>query len=68
MSFARPLALIALIVVPMLIVLWRLQERRRAQQAAAFSSPALLPNLVGPAAPDCAARSRSGSFCSRSSR
>jgi len=45
-SFARPLALIALIVVPALIVLWRVQERRRAQQAAAFSSPALLPNLV----------------------
>jgi Ca-activated chloride channel family protein len=45
-SFARPLALIALIVVPALVVLWRLQERRRAQQAAAFSSPALLPNLV----------------------
>src|SRR5213075_304514 len=27
-------------------VLWRLQERRRAQQAAVFSTPALLPNLV----------------------
>ncbi|MDX6442725.1 MAG: Ca-activated chloride channel [Gaiellaceae bacterium] len=46
MSFARPLALIALIVVPALVVLWRRQEGRRAQQAAAFSAPALLPNLV----------------------
>jgi Ca-activated chloride channel family protein len=45
-SFARPLALIALIVVPALVVLWRMQERRRTQQAAVFSSPALLPNLV----------------------
>jgi Ca-activated chloride channel family protein len=45
-SFDRPLALIALVAVPALVALWRLQNRRRARQAAAFSSPALLPNLV----------------------
>lgn len=46
MSFSQPLALIGLIVVPVLVALWRLQERRRETQAAAFSTPALIPNLV----------------------
>jgi len=46
LSFSDPLVLIALIVVPVLVVLWRLQERRRQSQAAAFSTPALLPNLI----------------------
>jgi Ca-activated chloride channel family protein len=45
-SFGRPLALIALVVVPALVVLWRVQEHRRSAQAAAFSTPALLANLV----------------------
>jgi Ca-activated chloride channel homolog len=45
-SFGQPLALIALAAVPALLVLWRFQERRRATQATAFSSPALVPNLV----------------------
>jgi Ca-activated chloride channel family protein len=45
-SFGQPLALIALLVVPVLVILWRLQERRRQTQAAAFSTPALIPNLV----------------------
>jgi Ca-activated chloride channel family protein len=38
--------LIALVAVPALVVLWRVQERRREAQAAAFSTPALIPNLV----------------------
>jgi Ca-activated chloride channel homolog len=46
-TFERPLVLVALLAVPALVVLWRLHERRRAQQAAAFATPALLPNLVG---------------------
>ena len=46
MSFGHPLVLIALVAVPALAVLWRLQERRRETQAAAFSTPALMPNLV----------------------
>jgi Ca-activated chloride channel family protein len=45
-SFGQPLALIALVAVPALVVLWRVQERRREAQAAAFSTPALIPNLV----------------------
>jgi Ca-activated chloride channel family protein len=45
-TFGQPLALIALVAVPALVVLWRVQERRREAQAAAFSTPALIPNLV----------------------
>ena len=47
MSFGRPLMLIALLVVPVLAALWVLLERRRADDAARFSTPALLPNIVG---------------------
>lgn len=46
MSFERPLALLALIAIPGLVALWRLQERRRATDAARFSATALIPNLV----------------------
>jgi Ca-activated chloride channel family protein len=46
MTFGRPLALIALVAVPLLVALWRLQERKRGTQAAAFATPALVPNLV----------------------
>ena len=35
-SFERPLALIALLAIPALVALWRLQERRRAADAAAL--------------------------------
>jgi Ca-activated chloride channel family protein len=45
-TFDRPLALLALLAVPVLIALWRLQERRRSADAARFSSSALIPNLV----------------------
>jgi len=46
-SFDRPLALVALVVVPLLVLLWRRQEERRHEQAARFTSLALVPNLVG---------------------
>lgn len=46
MSFGQPLVLIALVIVPALVFAWRAQDRRREARAAAFSAPALLPNLV----------------------
>ena len=42
MSFGTPLALLGLLVVPVLVVLLALGERRRRAQAAAFGTPALL--------------------------
>jgi Ca-activated chloride channel family protein len=45
-SFDHPLVLVALIVVPLLVLGWRWLEQRRAAQSSAFSSPALVPNLV----------------------
>ena len=47
MSFAWPLALLALVAVPLAVAGYVLLERRRQRQAAAFASPALVPNLVG---------------------
>jgi Ca-activated chloride channel family protein len=46
MSFQWPLALIGLIVVPALVALYVVRERRRTEYAARFTTPALLPNLV----------------------
>ncbi len=46
MSFDWPLALVGLLVLPIPVVLYVLADRRRADRAAAFVSPALLPNLV----------------------
>ena len=46
MTFARPLALVALVAVPTLVVLWILWDRRRREGAARFASPALVPNLI----------------------
>lgn len=46
MSFAWPLALIALVAVPLLAALYVLHERRRRRQAEQWGNPALLPNLV----------------------
>jgi Ca-activated chloride channel family protein len=46
MSFEAPLVLLALLVVPLLVFLHVRRERQRREAAAAFTSPALLPNLV----------------------
>jgi Ca-activated chloride channel family protein len=46
-SFGSPLVLVLLALVPALAALWAFQERRRRSHASRFSSPALLPNLVG---------------------
>ena len=46
MSFEAPLALIALVVVPVLVGLYVVRERRRQAYAARFTTPGLLPNLV----------------------
>jgi len=45
-SFARPLALVALVAVPLLVAAWIWYERRRRSEASRFTSLALLPNLV----------------------
>jgi Ca-activated chloride channel family protein len=45
-SFQWPLALVGLVVVPVLVALYVLRERRRTDFAARFTTPALLPNLV----------------------
>ena len=47
MSFATPLALLALLLVPLALGGYLLLERRRRPRAAAFANPALVPNLVG---------------------
>ena len=49
MTFEWPLALIALVIVPVVIVLYVLHERRRDDYAARFTTPTLLPNLVAAA-------------------
>ena len=46
MSFQSPLALIGLVVVPVLVGLYVVRERRRESYASRFTTPALLPNLV----------------------
>jgi Ca-activated chloride channel family protein len=46
MSFQSPLALVALIVVPLLVAAYVLYERRRMSSATRFGNPALLPNVV----------------------
>jgi Ca-activated chloride channel family protein len=45
-SFESPLALIALVVVPVLVGLYVVRERRRQDYATRFTTPGLLPNLV----------------------
>lgn len=47
MSFQWPLALLALLAVPLAVWGYTLLERRRRRQAATFASPALVPNLIG---------------------
>ena len=46
MTFEWPLALVGLVVVPLIVVLYVLHERRRTDYATRFTSPGLLPNLV----------------------
>jgi Ca-activated chloride channel homolog len=46
MSFQSPLALIGLVLVPVLVGLYVVRERRRESYASRFTTPALLPNLV----------------------
>ena len=46
MTFDWPLALLALLVVPLLVVLYVLRERRRTAFAAGFANPALLPAVI----------------------
>jgi len=46
MSFDWPIALVALILVPALLVAYIVRERRRTAFAAGFTNPALLPNVV----------------------
>lgn len=46
MSFQSPLALIALVLVPVLVGLYVVRERRRQSFASRFTATALLPNLV----------------------
>ena len=46
MSFQSPLALIGLVLVPALVGVYVLRERRRQSYAARFTAPGLLPNLV----------------------
>ena len=46
MSFDWPVALLALLLLPLLVVLYIVRERRRTAFAAGFGNPALLPNVV----------------------
>ena len=46
MSFDRPWALLALLIVPLALVVWRALERRRQAESERFASAALLPALV----------------------
>jgi Ca-activated chloride channel family protein len=45
-SFGVPFALLGLLVVPVLVALYVLRQRRYTQYAARFGAPALLPNIV----------------------
>jgi Ca-activated chloride channel homolog len=45
-SFQSPLALIGLVLVPVLVALYVVRERRRESYAIRFTTPGLLPNLV----------------------
>jgi Ca-activated chloride channel family protein len=46
MSFEWPLALAGLALLPLVVVLYALRERRRRASAARFGNPALFPNIV----------------------
>jgi Ca-activated chloride channel family protein len=46
MSFASPLALLGLLLVPVAVAVYLLSQRLRERAAARFAKPALLPNLI----------------------
>ena len=46
MTFDRPLVLFALVAIPLLWMLWRLNDHRRETGASSWANPALVPNLV----------------------
>jgi len=46
LTFDRPYWLIGLLAVPLLVLLWRREERRRRAGAARFANLALVPNLI----------------------
>ena len=46
MSFDWPIALVALLLVPALVALYVIRERRRTAFASGFTNPDLLPNVV----------------------
>ena len=46
MTFDWPIGLVGLVVIPLLIVLYVLRERRRTRYASRFANPALLPSVV----------------------
>ncbi len=46
MTFDWPLALLALLLIPVLVALYVLRERRRTDFASDFANPALLPNVI----------------------
>ena len=46
MTFERPLALLLLLLVPAVLALWIVQDRRRRADASRFANLALVPNLI----------------------
>jgi len=45
-SFSRPLALVALLVIPLIVAFYYVRARQQTQFASRWGSPALLPNLI----------------------
>ena len=46
MTFVYPIALVGLAVIPLIVLLYALNERRRRKSQAKFGNPALLPNVI----------------------
>jgi Ca-activated chloride channel family protein len=46
LTFGSPLALVGLVVLPLLVALYVVHERRRTKYAARWGTPALLPNVI----------------------
>lgn len=46
MSFSRPLALLALLVIPLIVAFYYVRARHQTQFASRWGSPALLPNVI----------------------